>query len=69
LFFVMYISPQARNQRGRNPLKKIFAPQEKCVECILKLLHKVLKKCPPLRKPFATLVSQAGYGPGSPANV
>jgi len=66
----MYRSPQARNQEGaKPPLEKYSSPQEKCVERISKLLDIVLKKCPPLRKLFSLLVSQAGYGPGSPANV
>jgi len=39
LFFVMYRSPQARNQEGaKPPLEKISPPQEKCVGGILKLL-------------------------------
>jgi len=66
----MYRSPQAHNQEGaKPPLKKFSSPQEKCVGRILKLLDIVLKKCLPLRKLFSPLVSQAGYGPGSPANV
>jgi len=39
LFFVLYRSPQARNQRGEKPtLEKFLLPQEKCIERILKLL-------------------------------
>jgi len=65
----MYKSPQARNQGGEAALRKMFAPQEKCVGRILKLLH-MLKKFVPSKKTLRTpLVSQAGYGPGSPANV
>jgi len=69
LFFVMDRSPQARNQEGAKPLEKFSTPQEECVGRILKLLDIVFKKCPPLRKLFSPLVSQAGYGPGRPANV
>jgi len=65
----MYRSPQARNQEGAKPPQEKFSPpQEKCVGRILKLLD-VVKICPPLRKLFSPLVSQAGYGPGSPASV
>jgi len=43
-FFVMYRSPQARNQEGaKPPLEKYSSPQEKCVGRILKLLDIVLK--------------------------
>jgi len=38
LLFVMYRSPQARNQGGDASREKIFPPQEKCVGRILKLL-------------------------------
>ena len=39
LFFVMYRSPQARNQQGaKPPLAKFSSPQENCVGRILKLL-------------------------------
>jgi len=39
LFFVMYRSPQARNQEeAKYPLEKFSSPHEICVGCILKLL-------------------------------
>jgi len=64
LFFVKYRSLQARNQGGRSLTRNIFPPQKKCVGRILKLLDTFKKICPPLRKLFAPLVPQAGYGPG-----
>jgi len=47
---------------GKEPLEKIFSPQEKCVGRVLKLLDIVKKICPHLRKLFDPpgVVSQAG---------
>jgi len=50
--------------RGASPpLENFSSPLEKFVGYILKLLHIVQKIWAPLRKLFALLVSQAGYGP------
>ena len=58
-FTMLY--PHARNWSAS---LEIFSPLlEKCVEHISKLLDIVWNSCPPLRKLFASLVSQAGYGP------
>jgi len=57
------LEPRSVTRRGEAPCTKIFAPLEKCVGHILKLLHIVKKNFPPLRKLFAPLESQAGYGP------
>jgi len=47
LFFIMYKSPQARNQEGAKPPLEKFSPQqEKCVGRILKLLD-IVKKISP----------------------
>jgi len=59
---------QARNQKGAgvggaSPWK-IFAPSGKMVCIYSKTIGHKFKNLSPLRKPFATLVSQAGYGPG-----
>ena len=54
---------------GEASPRKIFAPQEKCVGRILKLLHILLRFVPFLELFAPPLVSQAGYGPGSAANV
>ena len=37
--FVMFGSPQARNQGANPPLEKFSPQQEKCAGRILKLLH------------------------------
>ena len=42
LFFVIYRSPQVRNQEGaKPPLEKFSSPQENCVGRILKPLDMV----------------------------
>ena len=55
---------QDRNQGGRIPPRKIFAPLEKCVGHILKLLETGQKFEPLSENSSPLLVSQAGYGPG-----
>jgi len=51
--------------RGAKPtLEKYSPPLEKCVGHSLKLLDIVSKIWVPLRKLFAPLVFQTGYGPG-----
>jgi len=70
LFFVMYRSPQVRTQEGaKPPLEKFSSPKENCVGRILKPLDIVLKNLPLFESSSPPLVSQTGYGPGSPANV
>ena len=50
LSFVMYRSPQARNQEGAKPPPEKFSPpQKKCVGRILKLLE-IVKKMSPSEK-------------------
>ena len=67
---MMYRSPQVRTQEGaKSPLEKFSSPQENFVGRILKPLGIVLKNCPLLDSSSPPLVSQTGYGPGSPANV
>ena len=66
-FPVLIDSYQARNHggaEGQIPPTKFFAhPLEKCVGHSLKLSVIVKKIWTPLRKLFAPMVSQAGYGP------
>ena len=57
---------QARCQggrRGETPPRKFFAPLEKCVGSILKLLDVFQKFGPLSQNSSLPLVSQAGYGP------
>ena len=59
--------PQACNHGGRSThLQNFSSPLEKCVERSCKILDIVLKIWASLRKLFATLVSQVGYGPDFP---
>jgi len=48
-------------QGGRSPRKMLFVPPGKMCWTYFKTIGRSLKKIPPLRKPFAPLVSQAGY--------
>ena len=48
----MYRSPQARNQGGAKPLRKIFAPTGKMCWTYFETISHSLKICPPLRKLF-----------------
>jgi len=55
--------------RGRNPPENFSPLMEKSVGHSLKILDIFKKICAPLRKHFAPLVSQAGYGPGCNATA
>ena len=54
---------QALNQRGRRPLEKISPPWKNMLDIFWKYLDIVWKIWATLRKLFAPLASQAGYGP------
>ena len=70
LFFVFYRSPQVRTQEGaKPPLEKFFVPTGKLCWTYFETIGYGLKNCPLLESSSLPLVSQTGYGPGSPANV